>query len=234
MEENHGGELNPFAQPQRPQQNPYAGQNPYQSQNPYAGQDPYQGQPTYQGQNPYSGQYQNPYTPFAGPAGTQPADPFHPGASSVDVQSYDPYKGLQLYSQQIPEGYSREEQKKTGKKAGGIGKWIGLSAGILAVGAVLVLWLLGFFHSKNGTYIWDDYQVFGMTVELKIDGDTADLTITADGKPQTQKCNVAFDSDKVVLSMNGKYLNCEYNRKKQTITIPDDAYLNSDLVLEKE
>ena len=89
----------------------------------------------------------------------------------------------------------------------------------LAVVALLVLWLGGFLHSKSGKYIWDDYQVFGMTVELKIDGDTGNLTITADGKPQTQKCDVTFDSDRVVLSMNGKYLNCSYNRKKQTITI---------------
>lgn len=226
MEENYGGELNPFAEPHRPSQNGSV-QNPYQNgpvQDPYQnspGQNLYQNSP---GQNPYkNGPVQNPFQ--NGPV----QNPFQPGGYSSDVQNYDPYMGVQTYSESLPEPRVKE---KAGKN--GIGKWIGLSAGVLALGAVLVLWLLGFFHSKNGTYIWDDYQVFGMTVELKIDGDTGDLTITADGKPQTQKCDVTFDSDRVVLSMNGKYLNCSYNRKKQTITIPDDTYLNSDLVLEKE
>ena len=148
--------------------------------------------------------------------------------------NYDPYAGMDLPG---VTGEAENGSVKSGseeKKKSKLGMILGISIGGLAVVALLVLWLGGFLHSKSGKYIWDDYQVFGMMVELTIDGSEGEIRITADGKEQTQKCSVEFYEDKVELTMNGKYLICNYDRKRQTITVPDDTYLKGDIVLEKD
>jgi len=146
---------------------------------------------------------------------------------------YNPYAGMDLPVSEGEAGGSAKTGTE-GKKKSKLGLILGITAGVVAVAALLVLWLGGFLHSKSGKYVWDDYQVFGMMVELSIDGSEGEIKITADGKEQTQKCSVEFYEDKVELTMNGKYLICNYDRKRQTITVPDDTYLKGDIVLEKD
>ena len=148
--------------------------------------------------------------------------------------NYDPYAGMDLPGVTGEAGGGVGKAGREEKKKSKLGMILGISIGGLAVVALLVLWLGGFLHSKSGKYIWDDYQVFGMMVELTIDGSEGEIRITADGKDQTQKCSVEFYEDKVELTMNGKYLICNYDRKRQTITVPDDTYLKGDIVLEKD
>ena len=224
--------MNPF-DPYNPQGNNNQGNNPgnYSNNNPNnnLNYNP-NNNPNYN-PNYNQGNHTNPegqeLNPFARPTFTS----LNQYESYAD---YDPYAGMNLPGNTVEAEKRAGKNSRNEKKKSKLGLILGISAGGLAAAAVLVLWLGGFLHSKSGKYVWDDYQVFGMMVELSIDGSEGEIKISADGKEQTQKCSVEFYEDKVELTMNGKYLICNYDRKRQTITVPDDTYLKGDIVLEKD
>ena len=157
----------------------------------------------------------------------QPQQPTGYGAPG-----YDPY--LVHYEPRPRQtGPSSEPPKK---KKSRIGLVIGIICAVLLVGAGITLWQLGFFHPKNGNYVWDDYKVFGLTAEIKLDGDKAAVTVnsTRTQETKTVECDVEFGYDTVTFVKDGKVLICDFDRKHGKIVSNDDSYVNGDIVFERE
>ena len=142
---------------------------------------------------------------------------------------YDPYSGIPAFSRD-PDGKKGDIQEGSTKK----GLIIGIVSGALVLVGLLVCFLLGLFHFKNGTYIWDDYAFDGTTLQLEISGDTGVMTAHYRGKTDVQNITLDFDGSSVILSANGKYIEGTYDRKKQTISIPDDSLQGFEIVLKKQ
>ncbi len=142
-------------------------------------------------------------------------------------QEYNPY-----YVTFDPAREETEEKKPGKSKALPI---ILISTGVIAALTVVMLWVLGFFHSKNGKYVWDDYLFHDMSAELTIDGDEGKILITSKEDLKTMSCEVYFEKDTVTLiAEDGRYLTGKYNRKNQVIVFEDDPYLGTDIELEKQ
>ncbi len=151
-----------------------------------------------------------------------------PAYSPVD--SYQPYADLQPSKDAEGSGNRTDDVKKgTGK-----GLIIGIISGVLVIAALAVCFFLGLFHSKNGNYHWDDYARYGTTVQLKVDGDSGELTVNYSGKTETQKVELLFDGSEVTFSANGKYIQGTYDRKAQTISVEDESLMGFSIVLKKE
>ncbi len=171
-----------------------------------------------------------PKTPSDGTAFSYSASPQQtPGFQAVS--DYDPYAGVQpvrIAASKDPQG---GEGAKKGKKTGLI---IACAAGGVAVIALLVLFLMGMFHFKNGTYIWDDYAFDGTSLQLELKGEKGILTATYRGKTDTQEVEVVIDGSKAYISANGKYIEGKYDRRDQTISFADDSLQGFDIVMKKE
>ena len=183
-----------------------------------------------------------PADPFssAGPAdpfsSAGPADPYagmqEQNPDSYGAPGYDPY--LVRYE---PRPQTEETAVSVSKKKSHAGMIIGIICAVLLVGTGIVLWQLGFFTSRNGTYVWDDYKVFGITAEITIDGDSAKVTVnsTITNDTRTVECGVEFTWDTITLVQeDGSILVCDYDRKAGKIISRDDTYVNSDIEFEKE
>ena len=200
----------------------YAPQQPFMPQQPYSPQQPYGPQQTYVPQQSYN-----------------PQQTYVPQDAGYGAPGYNPYL-VQYEPQAKKESY---EQPEPGRKSR-LKVIISLTLVVLLAGTAGILWYLGFFRSKNGTYVWDDYQVFGMYAEIEIDGDTAKITMNSNGSGssgdtnykdvRTIQVDVEFDGDEVKFSKDDTVLICKYDRKNQRITAKDDAYVNADMEFEKK
>ena len=217
----------PFVQPQ-----PYVQLQQGEVQNPFAPQQPYAPQQSVQQPNvqPQPFMPQQPYTQ---------QQTYVPQDAGYGAPGYNPYL-VQYEPQAKKESYAMPEPGRKSR----LKVIISLTLVVLLAGTAGVLWYLGFFHSKNGTYVWDDYQVFGMYAEIEIDGDTAKITMNSNGTGssgdtnykdvRTIQVDVEFDGDEVKFSKDDTVLVCKYDRKNQRITAKDDAYVNADMQFEKK
>ena len=146
-----------------------------------------------------------------------------------EASDYDPYAGIHQIRQEKAEQENRKAARK--KKRGPI---IACVIGGMALIALFVMFLMGVFHLKNGTYIWDDYAFDGTSLELELKGNKGVLTATYRGKTDTQEVEVTFDGSKTYISANGKYIEGTYNRRDQTISFADDSLQGFDIVMKKE
>ena len=239
-----------------------AGQQPYEPQQPYVQpQQPYvqPQQPYVQPQQPYvqpqqSYATQQPSQPFAQPEGRNPYTA-QPGAAQ-DLSQYASYQpqyygeGQAAQSQQVDTPFgtasyspygnrstprastSDELSDTTGKHRAGL--YLGIAGALLVIAGVLTAWMLGWFHSRSGTYVWDDYAKADMTAKIEIDGDKATITMVSKEDVRTVNCDVEFSGDTVKFVYNGKVLTCDYDRRNGIITEKDDFYTGVDIVFEKE
>ncbi len=191
--------------------------------------------------SPQGGQQQ--YTPprqdypYMPDSMNQPYMPQQP-ADGYGSAGYDPY--LVHYTPQ-PKNTPAEPVRK---KKSHIGMILGIVAGVLVVGTVITFWQLGFFHSRNGTYVWDDFSAFGLYSEIEINGDKAKITMdsnpasktgdTAYTDTRTIEVDVYFDGNTVEFSKDGNVLVCEYDRKNGKIISRDDTYVQADIEFEKK
>ena len=196
-------------------------------------QQPYQQQPVQQN---YQQPFQNPYqsAAYAQPAVQQPVYE-QPGSQAQQpafrsADDYDPYAGVRPVSGQS----GSEADGGSGRSNISKGMIVGIAAGAVVIIGLIICFALGLFHFRNGTYIWDDYEFDGTSLMLEISGDEGVLTAKYNGKTDTENIHLDFDGSKVVLSANGKYIEGTYNRKNQTISIPDDSLQGFEVVLKKK
>ncbi len=196
-------------------------------------------------------QFRNPFERWETPGGDAPqyapqqTSPYAPqGQPQQDTSAY----GAPGYNPYLVQYTSAP--KKTGaippavKKKSHKGMIIVIVAAVLLIGAGITFWQLGFFHSKDGIYVWDDYSVFGLYAEIEIDGDEAKITMnsnpasktgdTAYTDTRTIDVDVEFDGDSVTFSKDDMYMVCEYDRKNGKIIAKDDNYVQSDIEFEKK
>jgi len=147
----------------------------------------------------------------------------------VSPDDYDPYAGIQASAKNPAAEKGDIREGSTGK-----GLIIGIAAGAAVLTGLLICFLLGLFHFRNGTYIWDDYAFDGTTLQLEVSGDTGVMTAQYRGKTDVENITLDFDGSSVILSANGKYIEGTYNRKRQTISIPDDSLQGFEIVLKKQ
>lgn len=243
---------------------PYApqGQSPYAPKD--QGINAPQGPTSYapQGRAPYPPQQRSPYAPQGRPeyAPGEPS-PFAPGQdqqihAGPDMSEYASYQP-QYYSQgqgsgaeqmdtpfgmasYAPQGNRTSSHASSGRvrdeapRKRRIGPILGITGAVLVLAGFLTAWMLGWFHSRNGVYVWDDYAKADMTAKIEIDGDKAKITMVSKQDVRAVDCDVEFESDTVKFIYNGKVLVCDYDRKKGIITERDDQYTGVDIVFEKE
>lgn len=126
------------------------------------------------------------------------------------AQPYD-----QMYSQPYAQSYEAAPAKKS-KKA----LIIGLIAGVVAIAAVvLVLVMFVFGKGADGTYVCNEYALFGIEMELEIDGDEFVLSATYDGETETVEGTCKVDGDEIILTSDGEDVTCEYDEKEGTINM---------------
>ncbi len=238
--------------PQQPVQSPYAPQGQYTPEQPV--QSPY----APQGQDAPEQPVQSPYAPQ--PTYTRPRQSYEPqqtAPSAPDMSDYGSYRpqyreevqqseeqkmdtpfGAATYSPYSsysgggPRPVSLKDEEEPGKSR--LGMILGIIGGVLVVAGLLTAWLLGWFHSRNGVYVWDDYSNADMTAKIEIDGDKATITMVSKDDTRTVDCDVEFSSDTVKFIYNGKVLSCAYDRRNGRITAKDDYYIGVDIVFDRE
>ena len=156
-----------------------------------------------------------------------------PGVQQMDTPfgaaSYTPY-GSQNRGPRISAG--EEDPRVPGRHH--FGRILGIVAAVLMAAGLVAAWMLGWFHSRNGVYVWDDYANADMTAKIEIDGDKAVIIMKSKEDVRTVNCDVEFSGDTVKFVCNDKILICDYDRRKGIITEKDDYYTGVDLVFEKE
>ena len=206
-----------------PEQSPYAPQPSYGQPSAASEQSPYAPQPSYGQQPPAFG---TAYTP------EQPSDGY-------GAPGYNPY-----LVQYTPAPKPAPSAVPPLKKRSHLGRILGIIAAVLLVGAGITCWQLGLFSSKNGTYVWDDFSVFGLYAEIEIDGDKAKITMNRDPSGSTGdtaytdvrtiEVDVNFTKDTVQFIKDDVYYECAYDRKEGKIIARDDNYIQADIEFEKK
>ena len=142
---------------------------------------------------------------------------------------YSPYGNRSNTPRSSSYGDTEIPTKK--RKAGPI---LGILGAVILIAGLVTAWMLGWFQSRSGIYVWDDYANADMTAKIEIDGEKAVITMKSKEDIRTVECDVEFSSDTVKFVYGGKVLTCDYDRRNGLITEKDDIYTGVDLVFEKE
>ena len=119
-----------------------------------------------------------------------------------------------------------------------VGLIIGIAAGVLAVGAVLLLYFLGVFSGKDGVYKFESINYGGMEItketldtyagtlgvdfssfQIEIKGDTATVSIYG----ESVDCTVTFDGSNVTFVAPGTGKTLTGTKSGNTITIEESG-----------
>lgn len=149
----------------------------------------------------------------------QPACPYCGAPAPVDMNmnmNMGMDMGMQQPYQAAP-AYAAAPAPAGNKK----GLIIGLIAGaalIVAVVLILVFFVFG-GGDADGTYVCSDYALFGINMEIEIDGDEFVMTMesTYDDETETIEGECEVKGDEIILTYDGEDLACPYDAKEGTI-----------------
>lgn len=82
---------------------------------------------------------------------------------------------------------------------------------------MLVLVLFVFGGDVDGTYVCNDYALYGINMEIEIDDDEFVMTMAYEDETETIEGTCKVDGDEIILTYDGESLSCEYDSKEGTI-----------------
>lgn len=135
----------------------------------------------------------------------------------ADMGMQGTYGGTQPYDQMYNQSYAQpyETAPAKGNKKALI---IGLIAGVVAIAAIVVVLVMFVFGKDvDGTYVCDDYSLFGINMEIVIDDGEFTLTMSYEDETESIEGTCKVDGDEIILTYDGDELACDYDEKEGTI-----------------
>lgn len=138
-------------------------------------------------------------------------------ACGYSADAAQPVQQMQPMQPMQQAGFNNEEPAKS-KKGLMIGIIIGAVVLIAAIAVILIVFVFG--KSKlEGTYKCDDYEDFGLTMELELDDGKCEVVVTGWGESDTQEGTYTVDGDTVTMVFPDETMVGEFDSKEGTLTI---------------
>ncbi len=116
-------------------------------------------------------------------------------------------------------GFSNPMPVNTMPKKSNKGLIIGIACGAVVVIAAVILCIVLFSGSQDGTYVNNDFEDYGIDCTLTVDGNKCELKMSGYGESTSEKGTIKFNGKKVTITFDGEKSEGTYNKSKKTIEI---------------
>ena len=116
-------------------------------------------------------------------------------------------------------GYSNPMPANAMPKKTNKGLIIGILCGAVAIIAAIIICIILFTGTTDGTYVCEDFVESGIDCVLKVNGSKCELKMTFLGESESEEGTIKFSGKKVTITIDGETNVGTYNKSKKTIEI---------------